>query len=69
MYIVSAAAGILISDLHNAWKYAVRALNAAENAELEDTRQAMLEIVGKISQQLEFHDAFDSLPDFTAPNN
>lgn len=59
-------AGILISDLSNAWKYAVRALNAAENAELEDTRQAMLEIVGRLSQQLEFHDCFDPVPDFNS---
>lgn len=57
---------ILPSDLRNAWKYAVRAMNAAENAELLDTYQAMLEIVGKLSQQLEYHDVCDPIPEFTS---
>ena len=45
---------ILREDLHTAWKYAVRAVNSCENANLTDTRQAVCDIIVKLSQQLEF---------------
>lgn len=51
---------ILTSDLRNAWSYAVRALNCCENEDMKDSRQAMLEIVGRLSQQLEFHDVMNA---------
>ena len=45
---------MLQDDLHTAWKYATRAVNCCENARLPDTRQAVADIVVKLSQQLEF---------------
>lgn len=45
---------LLAEDIRTSWKYATRAVNWCESASLPDTRQAMAEIVVKISQQLEF---------------
>ena len=47
-----------VNDLKLSWKYAVRALNSAENEGALDTAQALAEIVVKISQQLEFCETF-----------
>lgn len=48
---------VLITDLQQAWKHAVRAVNYCENADMNDTATAVREIVVKLSQQLEFHQA------------
>lgn len=57
---MSASRNILTSDLRNAWSYAVRALNCAENSDMTDSRQSLVEIVARLSQQLEFHDVMNS---------
>lgn len=48
------ASELLRQEMHTAWKYATRAVNVCESIGLTDTRTAMVEIVVKISQQLEF---------------
>lgn len=45
---------LLMEDLHAAWKYATRAVNACESIGLPDTRSAIADIVVRLSQQLEF---------------
>jgi hypothetical protein len=45
---------ILVDDLRLAWRHAVRAFNYCENDGLKDTSAAMMEIITKLSQQLDF---------------
>lgn len=43
-----------VDEMRAAWRHAVRAYNACDNAELHHSRQALAEIVAKSSQQLEY---------------
>jgi hypothetical protein len=46
---------LLLIDIQRSWKFAVRALNNAENSGLKDTATNLIEVVAKLSQIYEFH--------------
>jgi hypothetical protein len=43
-----------VDEMREAWRHAVRCYSVCDNAELHHSRQALAEVVAKISQQLEY---------------